>query len=116
MKRLFIHLSDFEKNWKKAKLSEVDLLEFQNQLLSEPKAGNVIKGTNGIRKIRWSKPGRGKSSGVRIFYLDIEEFEIIYLITLIQKNDSDNLSKSELNILSNLVIKLKEAIKISRKK
>ncbi|OOV45248.1 addiction module toxin RelE [Leptospira kirschneri serovar Pomona] len=44
------------------------------------------------------------------FYLDIEEFSVLFLITLLEKNDKENLSKKELTILSDLITSLKEAI------
>ena len=116
MKRLFIHLPDFDNFWRKAKLNDQDLLEFQTHLLENPKAGVVIKETNGIRKIRWKKRGTGKSSGIRVFYVDIEEFEILFLITLLEKNDLENLSKAKLKILGQLTLDLKESIKSKRKK
>ena len=116
MKRLFIHLPDFDNFWKKAKLDDQDLLEFQTHLLENPKSGVVIKETNGIRKIRWKKKGSGKSSGIRVFYVDMEEFEILFLISLLEKNDQENLSKSKLKILGQLTLELKDSIKRRRKK
>lgn len=115
MKRLFIHLQDFDKFWIKAKLDDNDLLEFQTHLLDNPKSGAVIKETNGIRKIRWKKRGTGKSSGIRVFYLDIEEFEILFLITLLEKNDKENLSKAQLKTLGQLTVDLKDSVKLNRK-
>ncbi|OOV45247.1 hypothetical protein B1J93_04920 [Leptospira kirschneri serovar Pomona] len=67
MKRIFIHLPDFDLFWKKAGLNDEDLKEFQEFLLENPKYGSVIKGSNGIRKIRWKKKGTGKSGGIRVF-------------------------------------------------
>lgn len=40
----------------------------QLRLVSEPSAGDVIKGTGGLRKIRWQGSGRGKRGGVRVVY------------------------------------------------
>lgn len=116
MKRLFVHLPDFDNFWKKAKLDDQELLEFQTHLLEYPKSGVVIKETNGIRKIRWKKKGSGKSSGIRVFYLDVEEFEILFLITLLEKNDKENLSKAQLKILGQLTLTLKDALKKGRRK
>ncbi|MCW7491000.1 hypothetical protein CH372_17325 [Leptospira meyeri] len=116
MKRLFVHLPDFDSFWKKAKLDDLDLLEFQTHLLENPKSGVVIKETNGIRKIRWKKKGSGKSSGIRVFYLDVEEFEILFLITLLEKNDKENLSKAQLKVLGQLTLVLKDSLKKGRRK
>jgi hypothetical protein len=38
-----------------------------------PKSGVVIKGTGGIRKLRWARPGSGKRGGVRVIYFYHDE-------------------------------------------
>ncbi|HEX9776725.1 MAG TPA: hypothetical protein VGA63_01150 [Geopsychrobacteraceae bacterium] len=37
-------------------------------LSQHPEAGAIIEGTGGVRKLRWSLPGAGKSGGVRVIY------------------------------------------------
>lgn len=43
---------------------------FQNALMANPRAGGVIPGTHGARKVRWNDPRRskGKRSGIRVIY------------------------------------------------
>ena len=38
-------------------------------LMLDPKAGDVIPGSGGVRKVRWRRPGSGKRGGVRIIYI-----------------------------------------------
>ncbi|MCH4563663.1 hypothetical protein MKP05_11040 [Halomonas sp. EGI 63088] len=40
-------------------------LAFISWLAENPLAGDVIPGTGGLRKVRWSRPGMGKRSGAR---------------------------------------------------
>lgn len=40
----------------------------QLALMFRPEAGAVIPGGAGLRKIRWSLPGKGKRGGVRVIY------------------------------------------------
>ena len=40
--------------------------EFQQELLFNPAAGDVIKGSGGLRKIRWRSAARGKRGGTRV--------------------------------------------------
>lgn len=67
-----------------------------------------MEGTGGIRKVRFPLENKGKSGNVRICYTDFEEYEIIYLITAFTKNEQDNLSAEEKNVLKKLVKALKE--------
>jgi hypothetical protein len=74
-----------------------------NYLAAHPKAGVLIEGTGGIRKLRWGRGGRGKSGGVRIIYYYHSELMPLYLLTLFAKNERTNLSKAERNDLAKLV-------------
>ncbi len=40
--------------------SETERQDVLNYLSAHPKAGDLIEGTGGIRKLRWGKGGRGK--------------------------------------------------------
>ncbi len=62
-----------------------------------------MQGTGGIRKLRWARPGAGKSGGVRIIYFYYDERMPLYLITMFGKSEKDNHSRSEQNILKNYV-------------
>ena len=46
-----------------ALLSDKDDAALQRHLVSQPDAGDVIAGTGGLRKVRWTTPGRGKRGG-----------------------------------------------------
>ena len=74
-----------------------------NYLAAHPKAGDLIEGTGGVRKLRWGRGAQGKSGGVRIVYYFHGEAMPLYLLTLFAKNERDNLSKAERNELSGLV-------------
>jgi len=49
-------------------LSDDEYRELQATLVERPKAGPVIPGSGGIRKLRWSASGRGKRGGARVIY------------------------------------------------
>jgi hypothetical protein len=48
---------------------EDDLDAFKVWLAQQPMAGEVIPGSGGLRKVRWSRAGMGKRGGARIIYL-----------------------------------------------
>ncbi|MBL8512509.1 MAG: type II toxin-antitoxin system RelE/ParE family toxin [Betaproteobacteria bacterium] len=72
-------------------------------LAAHPKAGDLMAGTHGIRKLRWGRGGRGKSGGVRVIYSVHREQMPLYLITVFAKNEQTNLSQAERNELAGLV-------------
>lgn len=84
-------------------LSESKRVELINYLSSYPKAGEIMTGTGGIRKIRWARGGRGKSAGVRAIYYYHDERIPLYLLTVFGKNEQSNLTKAERNDLAKLV-------------
>lgn len=108
IKRTFIEVPLFTKRWKEIGLNDSDLLNLQIMLLKNPESGPIMEGTGGIRKVRFPLENKGKSGSVRICYTDFEEYEVIYLITAFTKNEQDNLSAEEKNVLKKLVKALKE--------
>lgn len=72
-------------------------------LSEHPKAGTLMEGTGGIRKLRWSKGNKGKSGGVRVIYYYHDERIPLYLLTMFGKNEQANLTKADRNSLSKLV-------------
>ena len=67
-----------------------------------PDAGEVVPGSGGVRKIRWSKEGAGKRGGVRVIYFNSANKET-WLLTMYAKSERENISAHELK-------KIKEAI------
>jgi hypothetical protein len=92
-------------------LSETERQAINDYLAQNPLAGDLLQGTGAIRKIRWSKGGRGKSDGVRVFYYFYNERLPLYLLTLFAKNERANLSAAERNELAKLAaVLLKTAL------
>ena len=107
MIRTFIEVPLFTKRWKETGLNDEDLLHLQIILLKDPQSGPIMEGTGGIRKVRFPIENRGKSGSVRVCYADFEEYEVTYLITAFTKNEQDNLTSEEKNVLKKLVKSLK---------
>ncbi len=76
-------------------------------LSANPRAGDLIQGTGGVRKLRWARGGRGKSGGVRAIYYFHSEAMPLYLLTVFGKNEKSDLSGAERNELAGLVRILK---------
>jgi hypothetical protein len=80
-----------------------DLISF---LAYNPTAGDVIKGTGGVRKIRWAREGSGKRGGYRVIYF-FHSVEIpLFALSIFAKNEKSNVSQLERNILRELTAEL----------
>jgi hypothetical protein len=73
--------------------------EFIVWLAQNSEAGDVIQGTGGLRKVRWSKPGKGKSGGVRVIYFNRLNDGLIWLLIAYSKSKFDTLPTEFLNKL-----------------
>ena len=107
MTRIFIELSNFRKAWIDIGLTDDNLHDFQVYLLKNLNVGDVIPGTGGLRKIRWAAKGKGKRSGARILYFDLESKSKTYLLTVYSKNDQENISEIEKKEIKKLIEILK---------
>lgn len=83
-------------------------------LSTHPKSGVIIKGTGGIRKLRWSRKGKGKSGGVRVIYLFHNENMPLFIVTIFAKGEKANLTKSERNEVAKLTNILISAYKLKK--
>ena len=111
MTREFIMMPEFDKQWQNLGLNDDELRELQEVLLGNPKAGKVIRGTKGLRKMRIAFGGQGKSGSGRVAYVDFTVHETIFLITAYSKNEKDTLSKAERNAISKMIVSLGQGIK-----
>lgn len=84
-------------------MSASERLDIINYLAAHPKAGDLMKGTGGIRKLRWSRGAQGKSGGVRVIYYVHSEFMPLYLLTLFAKSERANISKAQRHELSEVI-------------
>lgn len=95
-----IETNDF-RVWASKVWTEAENDAFVAWIAANPLAGEVIPGSGGCRKVRWTRPGMGKQGGARvIYYLRLTSGEIVLLIVY-AKAKFDNLPAA-------LLAKLKE--------
>ena len=85
----------FQKQWPLYWIEE-ERGEFAAFIAERPDAGDVVPGSGGIRKVRWSRAGTGKSGGVRVIYYVRTAEEDLVLLTLYAKSKTDNLTGPKL--------------------
>lgn len=105
-----VELTSFKRAVKKL-LSEESIDNLKLFLSENPTAGDMIKGTGGLRKIRWSLDNnRGKSGGSRVIYYYCAENVPLYLFDCYAKNDKEDISEQDKKELSNLLKMIKRGI------
>lgn len=80
-------------------LDDEDFRALQNHMDVNPEAGDVIPGSGGCRKLRWSVKGRGKRGGLRVIYFLRLTHGAIVLVTLYAKNVRENIEATTLMAL-----------------
>jgi hypothetical protein len=63
----------------------------QIYLLNHPDSGKIVPGSGGIRKIRWSIKGKGKSGGIRVIYFWKASDDEIWLLTVYGKSERESI-------------------------
>ena len=66
--------------------------QVQLALIRKPQAGVVIRGSGGVRKLRWQLRGKGKRGGCRIIYFVRHSEEVFWMLTIYPKNVRDTIS------------------------
>jgi hypothetical protein len=72
-------------------LSDDEYGALQQALVANPEAGDLIPGSGGVRKLRWSVAGRGKRGGIRVIYYLRSRQGQIWMLTLYAKNVVENI-------------------------
>ena len=80
-------------------LSDDAYREFQEYLVAHPESGDVIKGSGGLRKIRWKVPGRGKRGGIRTIYNYYRDESLLLMIYVYEKSKTSDLTPKQIEIL-----------------
>jgi hypothetical protein len=80
-------------------MGDDDYGEMQMFLAQRPDSGSIIKGSGGLRKLRWAGSGRGKRGGLRVIYYWWVAPARISLLLLYPKNERDDLTVDQLNKL-----------------
>lgn len=72
-------------------LSDDEYRALQQTLIANPETGDLIRGSGGLRKLRWPGTGHGKRGGLRIIYYLRTRLGEIWLLTLYPKNVSEDI-------------------------
>ena len=71
-------------------LDDDEYSHLQRNLLKSPRAGNLIRGSGGVRKVRWASRGKGKRGGIRVIYY-VPDGDSIWMLTVYSKGEADTI-------------------------
>ena len=95
----FVMLPGFAKAWRKLKISQSAFESLLAELSENAEAGDVMPGSDGLRKLRIKLLGRGKRGGGRVIYALFQRRTRILLAAVYSKADREDLNNAELSIL-----------------
>jgi len=72
-------------------LTDDEYLALQSFLLKYPEAGKIVRGSGGVRKLRWAISGKGKSGGIRVIYYWKQRDNEIWLLTVYGKSERETI-------------------------
>lgn len=101
--------SRFTKEFNKI-AGERERAEMYSYLEANPKAGDVIRASGGIRKLRWSRPAMGKRGGMRIIYYYFDKHGFISLLLVYAKNEKEDLGSHEIKKLRQVVAEIEYSL------
>ena len=84
-------------------LSDEGYRQLQLALLIRPEQGALIRGSGGLRKLRWGAQGRGKRGGVRVSYYWHAGERCFYMLLTYAKATQDDMTPAQLRVLRRLV-------------
>jgi hypothetical protein len=107
----FIELDEFVDDWKSLGFDvEHDLMTLNVAIMLDPEAGDVIKGTGGLRKLRFASPksNSGKRSEASVCYVYLKEHFTVLLVLAYPKNERVDLSADDKNGVAQYIANAKK--------
>ena len=86
-----------------ALLDEEQYRALQLALALRPEQGDLIRGSGGLRKLRWGLTGRGKRGGARVIYYWDAPTETFYMLYAYTKQEQGDLTPQQVKVLRRLV-------------
>ncbi len=86
-----------------AALADEQYQRMQIALMLRPEQGDVIRGSGGLRKVRWALPGSGKRGGLRVIYYWSAGDRVFYMLYAYAKNEQGDLTAAQARALGKLV-------------
>lgn len=71
-------------------LDDDEFGELQQFMMGNPEAGKIVRGSGGVRKLRWRRAGGGKRGGLRVIYFVRRQPDEFWMLALYTKTKQEN--------------------------
>lgn len=89
------------------KVSDAERSAIVNAVANNPDAGDLVKNSGGVRKVRVAGRGKGKSGGYRIITVYVSKDIPVYLLAVLSKGERANFSDAEKKAFRQLTSEIK---------
>ena len=106
----FVELPSFER-FREDYLNDDEYKDLQRLLMENPKAGDIIAGTGGLRKLRFEdkRRGKGKRGGLRVIYYYQTSASEFLMFSIYDKDEATDLTSKQKALFKT---KLEEELKL----
>ncbi|HVJ82182.1 MAG TPA: addiction module toxin RelE [Planctomycetia bacterium] len=112
----FVWERSFERDWRALGFDAEDLRALEIEILRNPKRWPVIKGCNGVRKLRFARPGAGKSGGCRVCYVHFERWNTACVLIVYPKNVREDLTPDDRRTIAAIVAEIETSLERMEKR
>jgi hypothetical protein len=88
---------------------DIEREAFIDFIARNPRAGDIIPDTGGIRKVRWGRGGQGKRGGARVIYFYHDSTRPLYLLMVYAKARREDLNAQEKQVVRDAVAVIKRS-------
>jgi hypothetical protein len=111
----FVQLDPFPRKWEQLGLDDEDLRSLEIMIMTlggDSRYAPVIKGTGGLRKLRFSskRDSTGKRGGYRVCFAHLVEYGVVLLITVYGKNEAIDLSTAGKAAIAAVLASIREQL------
>jgi hypothetical protein len=102
MNLTFLYSAGFVREWERQRLTDSDLQALDQAIEKAPNAAPVIRGSGGLRKLRFAPPSRhtGKRGSMRVGFAYFRLKAAVFVVAIFAKSDSPNFSKAQLSAIA----------------
>jgi hypothetical protein len=104
----FILTRSYKSSLKRMGVREEEARAILDAIDADPESGSVVKGLEGLRKLRFAFGGRGKSGGGRAVYFLMVTDDVLAMVFAYAKSDQEDLTSEQRKALRRLMKEIKD--------